>query len=299
MKPSALLSSDLHWRESQPACRTDKFPDAFVPKARLAKSICEKYNIPFIVAGDISEKWKNWQSLIDVMLREMPNFICIPGQHDLPGHNLQLIKGSTLSALEAGGRATIIKEPGGLVKCNDFVVYGYPYGTEPKPRRKRRGDDTRSMCMLHALVTDTKDPFPGANAYTAKGLLNELTGYDLILSGDNHQQFTVTKRGRHLINPGSMIRQDADQINHQPRFYLWFAEDNHFEPIDIPVDKKVVVRSHIEKKNERDDRIDKYIDSMDADYEVKLDYKLNLDVHMKTNKVNDDTKGLILEWLED
>jgi DNA repair exonuclease SbcCD nuclease subunit len=305
MKPSALLSADQHWREDKPVCRTDKFPDAFIPKAKLAKSICEKHSIPMLIAGDISEYWKNYQSLIYVMLKEMPRFICIPGQHDLPRHNLELLPGSTLSVLEAAKLATVIKEPGFCLNpkdCyetwpNDFIVYGYPYGTKPQARRKRRGE-VRSICMIHQLVTNKKDPFPNANASKAEDLLDNLTGYDLILSGDNHKQFTFSKNGRHLINPGSMVRQDADQINHQPKFYLWYAEDNHFEPIDIPIDNTVVVRSHIEKQAEIDKRIDNYINSMDMDYEVKLDFRSNLETHIIQNNIKKEVSEFITQCLE-
>jgi len=304
-KPSALCGADLHWRIDNPICRTDDFVRAQKEKGLLAKSICEKYNIPMLVAGDIFEYSKNWPELIRIVLKSMPDFICIPGQHDLPKHNLELFTKSSLSVIEAAGKAIVLLEPGlildpselGWPNQTDWLITGFPFGVEPKSNR-RRMNDKRMVCMIHQLVTEEKDPFPGANAEIGSRLLEKLVGYDLIISGDNHQQFVSTLRDKLLINSGSMSRQDARQINFQPKFYLWFAEDNSYEEINIPIDKSVVIQTHLETKKERENRIDAYIDAMEHDYEIKLDFKTNLELHIKGNDVDKETEQFIWGCLE-
>jgi len=304
-KPSALCASDLHWRIDRPICRTDNFLEAQIQKGNLAKSICKKYDIPMLVGGDVFEYSKNWPELIRIVLQSMPDFICIPGQHDLPKHNLELFGTSSLSVIEAAGKAIVFLQAGqtldpsvlGWEDQKDWLITGFPFGIEPTSNRRRK-NGKRLICMIHQLVTESKDPFPGANAEIGHKLLEKLVGYDLIISGDNHQQFVSTFDGRLLINSGSMTRQNADQMEHQPKFYLWFAEDNSYEEIIIPIDWSVVIRTHIETQKERDNRIDAYIDAMEHDYEVKLDFKSNLEVHIKGNNVEKEVESFIWGCLD-
>jgi len=305
-KPSALCASDLHWRIDSPICRTDDFVRAQIDKGLLAKSICEKYDIPMLVGGDIFEYSKNWPELIRIVIKSMPDFICIPGQHDLPKHNLELFTKSSLSVVEAAGKAIVLLEAGQILDPSElgwpdqknWLVTGFPFGVEPISNRRRK-NGKRLVCMIHQLITEAVDPFPGADAEIGHKLLSKLAGYDLIVSGDNHQQFVATSGDKLLINCGSMSRQRGDQTDHQPKFYLWFAEDNSYEEVIIPIDKSVVIRTHLETKKERENRIDAYIDAMEHDYEIKLDFKTNLDLHIKGNNVDKETEQFIWGCLEE
>jgi len=293
MTPLALLAADWHWREDQPQCRTDDFMQTQIKKALFVKDICEKHDIPLLIAGDVFDFWKPSPELLSIVLRSMPYFICIPGQHDLPRHNIDLFHKSGLSVMMESRKAHVILMQGEERHLEDFTVFGYPYGEYPKARRRRRNEKP-SICMLHTQISDRQRMFETRNAYD---VLEELTGYDLILSGDNHAQFFVEENNRILLNPGSITRQDADQIEHQPRVYLWYP-NNTIEAIDIPVDFTVVVRTHIELQKEKDDRIDEYIDCMKAGYSVKLNFKGNLKEHMSINKTEDDVKSIVWEWFE-
>ena len=293
-KPSALLASDWHWREDIPTCRVDDFMQAQICKAKYAKEICDKYNIPLLIAGDIFDHWKPSPELLRIALEYMPEFICIPGQHDNQNHNLELFNKSGLAVLQEANKAEVILNHETTIDCDGFTVVGFPYGIEPKPRRKRR-DQEPYICLIHMQISLEKAMFETRNAYD---VLEGLKGYDLILSGDNHTRFDIEVNNRRLVNAGSVMRMDADQIDHKPCFYLWYAEDNSIEEIKIPIDKSVVVRTHINVQKEMDERIDTYIDSMKMDYSIKLNFRKNMQEHTNANKTEDNVKNIIWRWMQ-
>jgi len=306
MKPTALFIADLHLRENQPICRTDDFKQTVVNKVNFLREVCNKHDIPLIISGDIFHHWKPSPSLIRMAINNMPDFIAIPGQHDLPQHSIDLYPQSGLAVLEAAGVAIVLKNKEGesyrpaydwgSLEFKDWEVVGYPYGIEPKPSSHTK--TKRVVCLIHELVTYTTQPFPDAEAEKARGLLAKLKGYDLIVSGDNHQQFTFHHRGRSVINPGSVFRTDARQKKHQPKAYLWYGEDNSFEEICIPIDPKVVIQDHLKQKEDKDKRIGAYIEKMNQNYDIKLDFKKNLNTHMRKNKVERNIKRVVWEDCE-
>jgi hypothetical protein len=152
--------------------------------------------------------------------------------------------------------------------------------------------------MTHQLVTNTKRLHPGADATGARTLLKNLSGYDLILSGDNHQRFTLEHRGRRVVNPGSVFRTVADQVDHTPAVYLWSAEDNQLEKILLPTENDIILRDHLDQQEEKDRRIDDYIECMKNDYEVELDFEHNIREHIGLNEVDKKVESFIYACME-
>ncbi len=292
-KPSALLAADYHLRDSQPLCRGDDFISAMISTSKFISDICEEHKIPLLIAGDIFDHWKPSPRLLSLAIEYMPKFIAIPGQHDLPEHNLLLHHKSGLAVLEAAGVAIVLNNPRGEIYLpekewadqSNWMVVGFPYGSKPAllGNIKRRYPSRRKVCMIHQLISHIVHPFPGADAPTARGILGDLKGYDFILSGDNHQQFTLSHRSQLLVNPGSIFRTKADQIDHTPAVYLWSAEDNSFEKILLPVENDIITRDHLDQQEEKDQRIDDYIERMKSDYEIELSFENNMREHIRLN----------------
>ena len=303
-KPSALLASDLHIREDNPICRKDELINTLILKLKFAKNICEKYNIPFLVAGDIFHRWKNSPNLLTLTIQNIPKMICIPGQHDLKFHQTNLYSQSSLAVLQAAKKAIVILKPGEIIDPSDhwpdqnnWLIVGFPFGTEVKSIRLRKGNSKKIICMIHDLVIKSKNPFPGAKVKVGHRLLKKFK-YDLIVSGDNHQAFTDHHKDKLLINCGSISRQSSDQINHKPKFYLWYAKDNSYKEIEIPIENNVIDISHVKKEKEKNDRIDDYIDAMSSDYEKKLNFDTNIENHIRQNEVHKQTENFIWKWIE-
>jgi DNA repair exonuclease SbcCD nuclease subunit len=320
-----VLGADLHLREDCPACRTDG-PESYWAEQEAAvytiRSLCEKHGCPFLCAGDVfnvtKETPRNFSkpsaNLIRWAAENLPETFAIFGQHDLIAHSLENWEHTGLALLGGFPNITIVMgetlyhAPGGALQ-------GFSYGIEMLPADIGQApdyepEDTRHVAMAHQLVWQGKPPFPGAPTDgEATRLLRKFPGYDLILTGDNHQPFVVRYRpapvphsdngvtlspDRLLVNPGSMMRMKADQANHEPRVYLWDAEANEVEPVYLPITLGVISREHIEKEEARDERITAFVERLaDDGEEADLDYKENMRRALAREKPHKRTEELV------
>jgi hypothetical protein len=312
-KPDAILSSDWHLRLDTPLCRTDDYLEAQMRKIKFIKSLSDDHGgIPVIMAGDLFNKWwigpaKESKEFIADLIKELPWIIMVPGQHDLPYHNLELLPKSGLAILEAAGIVDILinqlsilgqqpthRLPGKI----PIDITGFPYGVKYCDL-KTRAKGIRTICVMHHLVmADKEKAWPGAEEERASKLLKKLKGYDVILTGDNPKQFVLEKDKRLLVNPGSMMRMKSDQEDHIPAVYLWWAESNTIEARPLPMEEGVISQEHIETEEKREERISAFVTRLSDDVEVGLSFRENLEVHMKKNKTKKSPKELVWRALD-
>jgi DNA repair exonuclease SbcCD nuclease subunit len=290
MKPDALLTSDWHIRADTPQCRTDDFLSAMWNKIIYITNLANKYDIPILLAGDLGQRsqWPNW--LIEKFMEGISEtkIIAIPGQHDLPEHNLELQPRSAYGILQ---RSEYINH--GIEEVDQkFGLALFPYGVKIKK------SNFKTIAITHQMVIEDKPEWPGQVASSGKALLKKFPGYRLILSGDNHKPFVVKYEGRLLVNPGSMMRTTADQIDHKPRVYLYETKTNSVEAVYLPIQQGVIDRSHIDTKKEKDARIEAYTARLSERYEIGLSFEANLEEHFKTNRTRKPVKERIWEACE-
>jgi DNA repair exonuclease SbcCD nuclease subunit len=154
----------------------------------------------------------------------------------------------------------------------------------------------KAVLMLHQL-TWQKEPWPGAPPEgNARKLLKENPDFDLIITGDNHQAFTEEYKGRLLVNPGSMMRSTAKQIDFQPRVYLWNAESNTVQIEYLSIEKSVVSREHLEMQEERTNRLDSFIEVLQSEeFEIGVSFEENIKHVLKSTKISKSVKDKVLE----
>jgi hypothetical protein len=128
--------------------------------------------------------------------------------------------------------------------------------------------------------------------------LTKYPWFDVILTGDNHKTFTEEYDGRILVNPGSMMRMDADQIDHRPCIFLYYAQDNHVEQVFLPIQENVISREHIDKVKRRDARISAYVTSLNTDWKAKVSFLSNLEKFKQKNIVRKSVFDIIYKSLE-
>jgi DNA repair exonuclease SbcCD nuclease subunit len=293
---NAILCSDLHIMEKNPVCRTDDIMKAMVNKLEWLQNLQRKYKCPVLCAGDIFDHWKPSPLLISTALKWLPdNLIAIPGQHDLPQHNLELIEKSGFWALVEAGKLYFKYDVGKKLYDQNYRVYLTPFGKSPRQPDK----EENNILMLHQL-TWQKEPWPGADPKgNARKLLKDNPDFDLIITGDNHQAFTEEYKGRLLVNPGSMLRKSADQIDFRPRVYLWNAESNAVTAEYYPIEKGVLTRQHIDIKEERQNRLDSFIELIQSDeFEITVDFEKNIMKAMEQSKVPQLIKNKVLEAID-
>jgi predicted phosphodiesterase len=276
----AILFADLHLLENRPICRTDDIEITMINKLSFIQQLQIKHECPVFFSGDLTEKWKVSPWLISLALRYLPkHMIGVPGNHDLPAHNLNRLDESAYWALVSGGRIDDLSD-GEEIEWDDMVVRGFPFGTKLMPTKPIKG--MKQVAIVHHYVYKGRKPFPG-QLTGVTSLMRKLKGYDLILTGDNHLPFTHKSRGQLLVNPGSIFRWDADQIDDRPRVYLWY-DDNTIEPIFLPIEQGVISRDHIDIQNKRDERIVSFIARLNNQTDIGLSFKKNMDRFIRENQ---------------
>lgn len=305
LNPSAILTADWHIRADIPECRTDDFLQTQEDKVKFIVHLSKEHNCPILIAGDIGNKhqWPNWLLRWFAYMVKDINIIAIPGQHDLPNHRLDQLDKSAQGVLSITDvidlRSNVF-----ISKEKDFELVSYPY-SYPIVNYKKYFPEwdyiekrTSIIAMTHQMIIENKPLWPGQEDPKASSILRKFPEYVLILSGDNHNPFTVEYKGRILVNPGSLMRTTAEQINHKPRIYLWYASTNKVKPVYLPIKKGVVSRDHIDQNEERDKRRKVYIKRMKTNYEIGFSYEGNLESHIKKNDVEKEVEDRIWEMIE-
>jgi len=293
-KPDAILMSDIHLRSDRPVARTDDYWEAQWIKLGFVRGLQEEYECEVINAGDLYNHWKPSPELITETMKYLPKeFSTIYGQHDLPQHNIDLANKCGINTLMESGHLRL--PPGGKHwgQEPDDEVYHIPMGVD-----WRSEENWRSVLVWHFLTYKDSRPFPEHRGPSALRILKKYPDYDLIVTGDNHIPFTQEYEGRLLVNPGSMMRMRADQVEHQPRVYLYYAETNTVKPVYIPIEKDVITREHIEHIQQRDERINAFISSLDTDWKVEMSFEDNLKVYIIANKVSKELQDIIYKAIE-
>ena len=310
IKPAeAILVSDLHLTDSVPVSRIDDYLAAQWNKLQFLQALSKQNNYcPILCAGDVFDHWKASPWLCSMAFSYLPRpFIGIPGQHDLPMHSLELYERSALSLLNSIfpiEDMCILDVPPGenpYVISNDLFIVGKPFGTlkDFDPEKFLPITQQRKILILHELVWQGNVPSWNAGGLTDQELLNTFGNhYDLILTGDNHAGFISRKGNSILVNPGSMLRINADQEDYRPRCYLYYAKENDVEPVYFPIEEKVHNREYIDKKKERDERIAAYVTRMEGNWNIGASFRKNLETFFAENKTPQKIKEVILWHLE-
>ena len=286
--PTLICSADWHLREDTPICYTSDYWKDQWEAVDFISDLQKRYSCPVIMAGDMFDHWKPSPNLLRETILHIPDqLIVCYGQHDLPAHSLDLVNKCGIKVLEAAKKLRILK--------------GVHWGQEPK----NQGDslyfeveEGKSVLIWHKMNYQGKKPWPSCTDPMAASLLRKYPQFSLIVTGDNHKTFSESFEGRWLVNPGSLMRMDADQIDHRPCVYLWFAEDNTIEQVFIPIKQGVISREHLEREAERDGRIDAFVSRLDDDWEAALSFEDNLEMFFKTNQIRTSVKNIIYQSIE-
>ena len=113
---------------------------------------------------------------------------CVPGQHDLPYHNLAEVRRSSYQTLEFLNKIETICR-GGMV-VDGMWIQGFPYGSEITPCAED-AEGFLKIAVAHKYVWYAKS----RHAMVTKDqhiseLEKNLEGYDVAVFGDNHIPFT-------------------------------------------------------------------------------------------------------------
>ena len=279
-KADAICVADVELRMYAPICRTDDYWKTVKRKIAWLRELQRKHDgCPILSGGDLFEKrYKTHPNheLVGWAIENRPRpWFDTPGNHDLPGKSIDNYNRSAMAVLEkAGGISVAYPLP--IRTPIETTIYAFPWDVEIKqPNLLPPG---RNIALIHTLVYKNELPFPGAVGHSAQEIMDLLPDFDLIVTGDNHQTFTLQDGDRVLVNPGSFKRDDADQIDHRPCAFLWYADTNTIEPIYVPIRQGVISREHIDTATARENRLDAFVEKLGAQVNHGVDFLKNLEV---------------------
>lgn len=292
----AILCSDLHLTLQKPACRNDKDwmkTQAFYLK-QITKLQATNSEVKVIVAGDIFDKWNPAPELINFALQYLPTgMICVPGQHDLPNHRIDLMHRSGYGVLDECRK--IVDISGEKLVCRNFTAYGFGWEQEITPLEDRSTNKIH-IAVVHRYCWKEGHSYPGAPATgNVNHLRKLLKGYNVAVFGDNHKGFLSQFDDTWVMNCGGFIRRKADEKDYRPRVGLLYSngevEQHCLELDDVFHDDAV----------ERDAQafdMRAFISGLEGLGEQGLDFKEAILQHMEREKTDDATRQIILAALE-
>lgn len=289
-----IAIGDMHLRDDQPPSRTDDFWKTQEEKVSRLKEI--QYHmgeIPILQPGDLFHKWNPSHYLVQWCIWNLPKqFISVPGNHDLPNHNFELRNKSGFGVLESAVFNYYVPD-----YCCDLSfgnIHRFHYGKESyKPKHT----EEVNIALVHAFVYKEKEPFPGCTAPKARQFLKQFKGFDVIISGDNHQQFEYQTDDQLLINPGCFTRQRYDEKDTVPCAYLVNVANREFEKIPLGA-KKNVFQIPFEENKKRKEKINLFVESLKEQKEIGLSFEDNLKAFIHENKVSENIQSKIQEIVQ-
>lgn len=279
--PDLILTGDWHLRETTPVCRNDNFWAAQWDKVQQIKVLQQKYGCPVWHSGDLFDHWKPSPLLLSETMQNIPDqFWTVYGNHDLPQHSLELAEKCGIRTLEIAGYLR--------------TMTGVHWGEEPDPDPQ----GVINLLVWHVMTYTGNSPWPGCTDLRADEILDKYPGYELILTGHNHKSFTAQAGARILVNPGSLTRQTADQIDHQPCVYLWYSKGHKAIPYYLRCNPDAVSRAHIEQVQARNTRIDAFVERLTKEWQAGFSFEENLRHFAQINQIRKSVMDIIWRTLE-
>ena len=294
--PDAIIISDLHLSDSTPSSRVDNYIEAQKEKLLFIQELSNKYNkCPILCAGDVFDYWKASPWLCHFALKYLPQpLITIAGQHDLPLHSLESYEKSALSLIESIAENIIVLKEDAISLQNNLHIIGRSFGVGDSKNLKPDEQGKRNILMIHDLIWQNNRPEWDKGHGTDIDILKRYgKEFDLIITGDNHKPYVTEYENSILVNPGSMLRKNIDQVEHLPRCYLYYADTNSVESIYLPIKKNVHSQDHVKKEKGKDERILAYIQKMKNDKQIGLSFKNNLNIFFKENNTPKKVREII------
>lgn len=286
-----IITADWHIRATRPRCRID---ENWIQTQRKALfqivNIAKEKAAPVFVVGDLfhsnSDTTFECIQMVQQTADQLGELYVLAGNHDLPHHSSENIEKSAIGVLLNSQNIFSIKE--------HFCRYNVSAANFDEEDNK-----DAEIVFKHTLVfPDEKSIPPNVDAPIAKDLLSEFPNAKYIFTGDYHHNFHYEKNGRHVINPGCLLRQASDFKDYIGGVYYVDTEDEIVEFIPIIDNEEFVDDSYILKQEEREQRIEDFVDKLKDTKNVSLDFVDNVQKAIRANNLDDNMINVLEELLE-
>lgn len=290
--PDLILSGDWHLRETKPKCRIDDFWKAQWDKVDQVFALQKKYKCDLFLSGDLFHTWKTIPYLINKTIKQFPKvketkskIYSIVGNHDMPGHNIDNMNKSGLTTLF---KLDIVR----------WIPLQGDWGFKKENVLPVQISNHKNIAVIHIMTYKGNSPWPGCTDPECNDLFDWFPEADLIITGHNHKTFSARKGKQLLINPGSLTRQTADQINHKPCIFLYDSKLHKFKKHYLKIKDNVMSTEYLKVKKAKDKRIYAFIEKLKTKWNAGLSFEQNIEIGIKENKLPKKIKNVVYEWME-
>lgn len=292
--PRFILTADWHIRATMPRCRVDTNWIATQEKAlsQILEISCKK-DAPVFVVGDLfhsnSDTTFECVNMVQKLADKLGELYILCGNHDLPYHSSENIERSAIGVLLNSNNVHLISEY--MDKLDEFSFSAANF--DGKDNKKAE------MVFKHVLTfPDAKSLPPNVDALTAKDLLSEFPNAKWIFTGDYHHNFHYEKNGRHVVNPGCLLRQASDFKDYICGVYFVDTDNETVEFIPIIDNEQFIDDSYILKEEERAERIENFVNKLTDTKNISLDFKDNVYRAIQQNNFSDEMINMLEELME-
>ena len=302
-----LITGDWHLRQTTPNRRVDDYWKTVQRKINFILDLAVKEKCDLILQpGDFFDSHKANDFLKRYVIKRLKKIgikiITVFGQHDLRYHSSE-VKNTPLAVLNSA-EVIYLAEFNPLefdIKHGEFDwihIYGASWYEEiPK---HILATNPFSILIAHKMVIQNKKMWQGQEDYSLGNILLRTHPFNLMVFGDNHNSFVITKGNRRLINCGSLLRSSIDQINHVPIVYTYDIMDDEFKEFPIPIEpfEQVFDMAKVSAEKERNEKMEAFVDRLTGEAELEgLDFVKNMHSFVEKNKeeIDDTTQEIIGE----
>jgi DNA repair exonuclease SbcCD nuclease subunit len=227
-KTLAIVCSDIHLSHRPPLARSNEadWYEVMRDRLRLLRQHCGRARAPLIIAGDVFDKWNPPPKLINFAIQEFKafpyNVYAIPGQHDLPDHDLGRMHESAYGSLRYAeaiihlAERTLICADNGTSRTSSLFATPFQWGQELEPCEADAVDGVVHCAIIHKYVWMKGHGYPGAPVEaSAKQTAKQLTGYHVAVFGDNHKSFMAADGKLDILNCGALLKRKSDERDYR------------------------------------------------------------------------------------
>lgn len=295
-----IVTSDWHLRKDRPRCRIDEnWINTQEDALNQVADICIKYNCDLFLVGDIFHRASEFEMVIYIqkLAQKLKKYglsvyyLC--GNHDMLYHSTLNLDKSAIGLLRNSENCFFIKGYFDKLHFNSGEKTLFSASNFDE-----QDYENAEIVFKHVLTIPQEDKPDFVDCETPESLLKKFPNSNLIFTGDYHHNFHYEKKGRHVVNSGCLLRQASDMKNYQCGVYFVDTDENIVEFIPIIDNEDLIDDSYILQENERNERIESFVDKLKKTKGVSLDFIENVQNEMKHNKFETELVQVVDELLE-
>jgi len=291
-----ICTADWHIRATRPRCRIDEnWIETQAKALRQLAKISDEKNAPIFVVGDLFHSNSDTSFECINMVQKLADIsgelYILAGNHDLPYHSSENLDKSAIG---------ILLNSESVFEIEHFFekVIGFEHINYSASNFDKEDNENAEIVFKHVLTIPEDDKPNFVDCETPESLLKKFPDAKWIFTGDYHHNFHYEKNGRHVVNSGCLLRQVADMKDYQCGVYYIDTDENIVEFIPIIDNEQLIDDSYIEKENEREKRIDDFVNKLKNTQSVSFDFVDNVQKSILVNKFNNDLEDVINELME-